>query len=111
MIVTNKAARLITIGTTKGAAMILPGATVDLPEECENNRIIKKMIARKELVEGVQEEKVAEKPKKAAQPAKDKTVDEMTKAELIAYAEAKGIDLTGADDKASMLALIKAAEA
>ena len=57
MIVTNKAARLITIGTTKGAVMIMPGATVDLPEECENNRIIKKMIARKELGEGVQEER------------------------------------------------------
>lgn len=111
MIVTNKAARLITIGTTNGSVRILPGATVELPKECKNNKVIAKMIARQELVEGVQEEKTTEKSQKADQSEKVKTVDAMTKAELIAYAEAKGIDLTGADDKASVLALIKAAEA
>lgn len=111
MIVTNKAARLITIGTSEGPVRIVPDATVELPKECENNKIIAKMIARKELVEGAQEVKAADKPKKADQGEKVKTVDDMTKAELIAYAEAKGIDLTGADDKASVLALIKAAEA
>lgn len=105
MLLKNKSARLITVGGVR----LVPGSIVDLPEQLTKNKMILKFIEKGELVDATKADAVA-KPK--TQPAKKgKTVDEMTKEELIAYAEAKGIDLTGADDKASVLALIKAAEA
>lgn len=104
MLITNKAARLITFGDVR----VAPNASVELPKEYENNRIVKKMIEKGELAEGKVETAVT-KSKKASK--KEKTVDEMTKDELVAYAEGKGIDLSGADDKEAVLALIKAAEA
>lgn len=105
MLLKNKSARLITVDGIR----LVPGAVVNLPEKLAKNKFVLKLIDKGELVDAAQTEADA-KPKK--QPAKKgKTVDDMTKEELVAYAEGKGIDLTGADDKASVLALIKAAEA
>lgn len=108
MQVTNTARRLITIGETR----IAPGATVELPANYEKNKVVLKLIAQGELGEGKVETKVsaANKSKKSA-GKKNKALDDMTEDELVAYAEGKDIDLTGAEDKEGILALIKAAEA
>ncbi|WP_157384511.1 hypothetical protein [Nitratireductor soli] len=56
------------------------------------------------------EKRVKPTQKSKASPPSEKTVDEMTKGELVDYAEAKDIEIDASAKKAVILAAIKAAE-
>lgn len=97
MILTNNSKRVICIGKL----FIAPGEAKQVEDSIADNQMISAYMQKGILVKGKVRKPVAKKA--AVVPA----LEEASKEDLIALAEEKGIDLTGADTKEEILAIIK----
>ena len=114
MLIKNTCARLIAVGDVR----IAPNKVEEVADSFAENPVIKNYINAKELrivdsIEEAEAEAKEEAEKAEAEKAEaegEKPLDKMTKDQLVALAEEKGIDLTGAGTKAEIIALISNAE-
>ena len=111
MLIKNTCARLIAVGEVR----IAPNKIEEVPDIFAENPVIKKYINAKELciVDSREEEDSAEEVENKAETngekpeaEAEKSLEKLTKEQLVALAEEKGIDLTGANTKAEIIALI-----
>lgn len=106
MLIKNTCARLIAIEDVR----IAPGAVCEVADSFEQHPVIKNYVKAKMIAIG-EDAVEAEKAEPAeVQEAKEEkpSLDKLTKDQLVAMAEEKGIDLTGAATKAEIIALINA---
>lgn len=106
MLIKNTCARLIAIDEVR----IAPGAVAEVADSFEQHPVIKNYIDAKMISIASAEAEEAEEEKKEAEEAEkeEPSLDKLTKDQLVALAEEKGIDLTGASTKAEIIALINA---
>lgn len=99
MKITNKSNKIIGMN----GFSILPGETAECPAAYENNPVVQKYISQ-----GIFEKAEEEKPGDQEAPAKALT--DMTKEELIAYAQEHNIDIGNATTEAGILKKIQDAQ-
>lgn len=104
MLLTNKSARLVILD----AVQLIPGQTSEVDEMYKNHPVVAAYIQNDILAVGapVPESKPEKNPEKKEEPK----LESKTKEALKELAKERGIDITGAETKDDIIALLKAAK-